>query len=116
MVIKKAWIPANGTYSVGTSDNPFNPEIGDLSHSYHAPNKQEKGDGELEKSATHAGLLRDNTNLEDLLNVATLANPAHVHKSDDGWRVRGDPTEIAIQVFASRFGWNRSRLTGGDSP
>jgi P-type Na+/K+ transporter len=41
-----------------------------------------------------------------------------VYKSTDheGWTARGDPTEIAIQVFASRFDWNRKGKVEGDSP
>lgn len=116
MVTKKVWIPAKGTYSVGPSDNPFNPEMGDLSHTHHAPREQNEGEDSDENIATYTDLLQDNTDLEDFLNVASLANLAHVHKSEGGWKVRGDPTEIAIQVFASRFDWNRGRLTGGDHP
>lgn len=56
-------------------------------------------------------LLRDNAALQGYLNVASLANLAHVHESGDGWKARGDPTEIAIQVFVSRFNCNRERLT-----
>ena len=116
MVTRKAWIPAKGTYSVGTSDDPFNPDVGDLAHSHDAPSQQDEGDDDHHDISIHTGLVQDNIYLEDFLNVASLANLAHVHKSEDGWRARGDPTEIAIQVFASRFDWNRERLTSGDAP
>ena len=53
----------------------------------------------------------------EYLNIASLANLAKVHRSKEGsWAARGDPTEIALQVFASRFDWNRSRFTDGDDP
>lgn len=61
--------------------------------------------------------LEDNEHLEHYLRVASLANLAIVQKDQNGeWTARGDPTEIAIQVFASRFDWNRSKLTSGNEP
>jgi Na+-exporting ATPase len=112
MVTKKAWIPSRGTYSVSESDHPFDPTKGDLSHTRQPPSKSNSHDG---NATPFSDLLTDNDDLEGFLNVASLANLAHVHKSEDGWKARGDPTEIAIQVFASRFNWNRERWTSGDS-
>ncbi|KFX91316.1 hypothetical protein O988_07804 [Pseudogymnoascus sp. VKM F-3808] len=116
MVTKKAWIPAVGTYSVGTSENPVDPSIGDISHSALAPSNVSQTEGDHEKITPFADLLEDNTHLKDFLNIASLANLAHVYKSEDTWKARGDPTEIAIQVFASRFDWGRDRFTSGDEP
>ncbi|EHL01962.1 putative Sodium transport ATPase 5 [Glarea lozoyensis 74030] len=120
MVVKKAWIPARGTYSVGSSNDPFDPTSADLSHTATPPKdqnasaeKQETGD---EKAQSADELLNDNNEMKDFLNIASLANLAHIHKADDGWKARGDPTEIAIQVFASRFDWGREKFTAGDSP
>lgn len=115
MVTKKAWIPAVGTYSVGTSENPVDPSIGDLSHSAYAP-YHTPTDADHEKITHYAELLKDNTNLESFLNVASLANLARVYKSEDTWKSRGDPTEIAIQVFACRFDWGQDRFTTGEEP
>ncbi|PQE22108.1 potassium sodium efflux P-type ATPase fungal-type protein [Rutstroemia sp. NJR-2017a BBW] len=112
MVTKKAWIPSRGTYSVGISDHPFDPTKGDLSHTRQPPSQSGSNEG---NAIPFSDLLKDNDDLECLLNVASLANLAHVHKSEDGWKARGDPTEIAMQVFASRFNWNRERWTAGDS-
>ena len=50
MVVKKAWIPSKGTYSVGTSDNPIDPTLGNLSISDVEPRKEteaEKQDPEV---------------------------------------------------------------------
>jgi Na+-exporting ATPase len=113
MVAKRAWIPSKGTYSVGTSPNPFDPTLGDLTHDSLSPAELGPTGESLEKQkpATSAKeLLNDNSFLESYLNAASLANLAHVHESEEGWKARGDPTEIAIQVFASRFDWNRNRL------
>lgn len=118
MVAKKAWIPAKGTYSVGASHDPFNPTDGDLSFGSLSPNEIdfEKSD-EKSHAVQSEELLEDNTDLEEFLNVAALANLANVHQSHNGeWNARGDPTEIAIQVFAARFNWNRTRWTSGKSP
>lgn len=113
---KKAWIPAKGTYSVGVSTEPFNPTIGSLSFTTKPPRHIDP-ESQDEKSQSSEELLADNPHLLDYLKVASLANLANVHKTNEGvWNARGDPTEIAIQIFASRFGWNRLQYTTGDSP
>jgi len=115
MVAKKAWIPAMGTYSVGQSDQPHNPTVGDLSYNSKQPRHIDPDMDE--KTQSYEELLKDNPHLVDYLKVASLANLANVHQTDEGqWNARGDPTEIAIQVFASRFKWNRLEHAGGDSP
>lgn len=115
MVAKRAWIPSLGTYSVGASSNPLNPTVGDLNLLPVAPaNLAAEAQGTL---SNPKDLVRDNPDLEDFLNVASMANLAHVHRSPiDEWQARGEPTDIAIQVFASRFDWNRDRWTKGDNP
>jgi Na+-exporting ATPase len=114
MVVKKVWIPSKGTYSVGVSNEPFNPTVGDVTFTPVPPMRfdQEKEGSpinNLEESV--AG----NPRLEEFLNVAAMANLSHVYRSEQGeWHARGEPTEIAIQVFASRFNWNRDRWTKGE--
>lgn len=115
MVAKKAWIPAKGTYSVGQSGDPHNPTVGSLSFT---PKHPRHIDPDIdEKPETYTSLLADNPYLVDYLKVAALANLANVHQTSEGtWNARGDPTEIAIQVFSSRFKWNRLSYTAGDTP
>ncbi|KAL8676901.1 MAG: hypothetical protein Q9186_006631 [Xanthomendoza sp. 1 TL-2023] len=118
MVAKRAWIPSMGTYSVGTSTDPVDPTKGTLSYLEMPPTeiKVNSESEEGEKTGTsYQELLSDNAPLHDYLNVASLANLAHVHKTEEGWKARGDPTEIAIQVFVSRFGRNREHLTQNES-
>ncbi|KAK6593919.1 potassium/sodium efflux P-type ATPase [Botrytis cinerea] len=115
MIAKKVWLPARGTYSVGDSDHAINPEHGDLFHSEKSP-YQARNEKDEEKMDSFSNFLQDNPELQAFLNIASMANLAHVHKSDDEWKARGDPTEIAIQIFASRFNWNRERWTSGDAP
>jgi len=115
MVVKKAWIPGKGTYSISTSENPIDPTIGDLSYQEAAP-KDEAGENGGDTMSRLEDILSGNHDLEEFLNIASLANLAHVHNSDDEWKARGDPTDIAIQVFAARFNWNRARLTAEETP
>ncbi|DAA74030.1 TPA_exp: Uncharacterized protein A8136_3812 [Trichophyton benhamiae CBS 112371] len=87
MVAHKAWVPARGTYAVGQSSQPFNPRA------------------------------ENDRPLDEFLKVASLANLAVVREAATGdWETHGDPTEIAIQVFATRFNWNRAQLISGDKP
>lgn len=118
MVAKRAWLPCRGTYSVGTSTNPVDPTKGELFCHDLAPTEIEvKSESEDQEGGgtSYEELLKDNAPLRDFLNAASLANLAHVHESGDGWKARGDPTEIAIQVFVSRFNCNRERLTQEES-
>ncbi|KAF2268854.1 potassium/sodium eff [Lojkania enalia] len=117
MVAKKAWIPAKGTYSVGTTDSPFNPTVGDLSFTAKPPRQIDFNNTNEDKPQTYEELLENNQHLVEYLKVASLANLAHVHETHNGdWNARGDPTEIAIQVFASRFDWNRLKYMQNDNP
>ncbi|KAL9131307.1 MAG: hypothetical protein Q9217_000742 [Psora testacea] len=118
MVAKRAWIPSKGVYSVGTSTDPINPTLGGLSHNDLTPSEMDVKSETTEKEENgipYVELLNGNSALQDYLNVASLANLAHVHETEDGWRARGDPTEIAIQVFVSRFNCNRERLMKEES-
>lgn len=115
MVAKRAWLPSLGTYSVGASNEPLNPQDGDLSLMAEPPVKL--GAENLGDVASPDDLLKDNDTLKDFLNVAAMANLAHLHQSaTEGWQARGEPTDIAIQVFASRFNWGLDRWTKGDKP
>ncbi|KAF7912697.1 uncharacterized protein EAF01_001718 [Botrytis porri] len=115
MIAKKIWLPARGTYSVGDSGQSFDPEDGDLFHSEKSP-YQARNEKVEEKADSSSNLLQNNPDLQAFLNIASMANLAHVHKINNEWKARGDPTEIAIQVFASRFNWNRERWTSGGAP
>ncbi|KAL4885491.1 hypothetical protein BJY04DRAFT_134785 [Aspergillus karnatakaensis] len=113
MVVKKAWIPSRGTYTVGNSNEPFNPTSGDVTFTQLSPlDFDDEKEGPVAENVE--ALVTDNRALEDFLDVASMANLSHVFKSEEGdWRARGEPTEIAIEVFASRFNWNRDRWTKG---
>jgi P-type Na+/K+ transporter len=117
MVTKKAWIPGKGTYTVGETNEPFNPTKDDVSFSASEPRNTSEDHSDSKSSPT--SLVQNNDALKQYLRVASLANLAHVHETESGeWHARGDPTEIAIQVFASRFNWNprSSSISGDEQP
>ncbi|RYP06729.1 hypothetical protein DL764_002981 [Monosporascus ibericus] len=119
MVAKRAWIPAMGTYTVDTSSDPFNPTAGEMYFDSRQPHQAElKKDAAEQITAVQPSQLLSDSKaaLADYLRVASLANLATVTQKDDVWHARGDPTEIAIQVFASRFDWNRLKFTHGKNP
>ncbi|CRK48732.1 hypothetical protein BN1723_008179 [Verticillium longisporum] len=115
MVVRKAWVPGVGTFSVKDATEPFNPTKGFLSSRVEQPKdiSFQAEDAEGESFSDVDGQVNSNTTLQTYLNVASLANLATVHQNKEGeWHARGDPTEIAIQVFASRFNMNRLVLSG----
>ncbi|KAI0201931.1 potassium/sodium efflux P-type ATPase [Astrocystis sublimbata] len=119
MVAKRAWIPAVGTYTVDTSSEPVNPTVGEITFSNEKPSQLKPNEDESADRNTSEPdklLSQGGSALTNYLRVASLANLATVSELDGKWHARGDPTEIAIQVFASRFNWNRLHFTQGDKP
>ena len=115
MVAKAAWVAGRGTFSVGTTNEPFNPTVGDVTFREGAPSEPDATHTTLDTSSLSSGaVVKQNVTTEQYMNIASMANVAQVQLVDDKWTARGDPTEIAIQVFASRFGWNRRTLVGGN--
>lgn len=112
MITKKAYVPACGRFSVEDANEPFNPTGGFVTLT------QANSTGtDLEKAQPlDTNTAGSDSNLGSFLDVAALANISSVWKGkEDGeWHARGDPTEIAINVFAARFGWSRSDLIGSD--
>ncbi|PYH82221.1 sodium P-type ATPase [Aspergillus uvarum CBS 121591] len=133
MVVKRAWVAGvGGLVVVGEGGDVLDPENGDgvrlvSGQEARAESEMEKG-ADTEKGdrgqpwdVRREGLLNahgSGTLLQQYLNVAAMANLAHVHYSDESheWQARGEPTDIAIQVFAMRFQWGRERWTGGRDP
>ena len=114
MVAKKAWIPGTGTYTVGETKEPFNPTEGNIHFGTTEPRNM--GEKDMDPESSYDALISEDA-LQEYLRVASLANLANVHQTDEGgWNARGDPTEIAIMVFATRFNWNRRGSVSGDHP
>ncbi|CAG7556288.1 unnamed protein product [Fusarium equiseti] len=122
MVVRMAWVPGQGTYSVASTNEPYNPTLGDINCTPVQPSELPAPGGESKShSIDPLEERKANKGLEHYLDIASLANVAIVEKgSKDGgpeeWRVQGDPTEIAIQVFVTRFKWNRMSLLSGPDP
>lgn len=119
MIARGAWIPGIGTYTVENSTAPQDPTEGDVRFGNDAPRQMDLKAGgsacgeliSMEKIDKHK-----HGRFQHFLNVASFANLAIVRQKDDGsWEAHGDPTEIAIQVFAARFGMDRSKLAKDDS-
>ncbi|KAH5557727.1 hypothetical protein HBI26_211520 [Parastagonospora nodorum] len=119
MIARGAWMPGVGTYTIEDSTAPQDPTAGSVRFYPDAPLKMDiKAGGAACGDAISSDKLSSQTNegVQEFLNVASLANLAAVKKKDDGaWEAHGDPTEIAIQVFAARFGMIRNSLTTGDA-
>lgn len=119
MLARGAWIPSIGTLAVENSSSPFDPTSGDIRFTAAEPRATDlKKGGETGgpiKAATEL-LESSKVALSSFLRVSSLANLATVSETEGTWTARGDPTEIAIQVFASRFGWNRLGFTQGEHP
>lgn len=119
MIARGAWLPGMGTYTVENSSLPFDPTAGDIRFEPRQPSAidfKQGGDSCGTLTVAKDLLSQSKAALADFLNVASLANLATVFQKEDEWHARGDPTEIAIQVFATRFSWNRLSFMTHDSP
>ncbi|KAI1073946.1 potassium/sodium eff [Whalleya microplaca] len=130
MIVRKVWIPSKTIYTVKDSKHPSDPTEGTVTFSEDndQPEESEKRDFDQERSAAvlkfdvpdeklnppkpKVGNEKDaimNPELEAFLLSAALCNLATVrHETDPRedqpeWQVTGEPTEIALQVFAHRF-------------
>lgn len=119
MVVRKAWVPASGTYSVSETNEPFNPTLGEVSVNNVEPRdakaSRNSGEGEVVARSGKSDKVKGNDRFEDFMNVASLCNLATVFKDKEthAWTAHGDPTECAIQTFVTRFAWGRLKLTKG---
>lgn len=131
MIVRKVWVPSNNIYTVQDSKHPNNPTEGRVTVAKKkdaAEGSQEKRDFDQERSAAtlkfdvpeeklnpqREELKKEKTaeinpELEAFLLSAALCNLATVRRDpepkDDQpeWQVTGEPTEIALQVFAHRL-------------
>lgn len=113
MVVKMAWIPTMGTYMVDNSNDPFNPTAGSVDLTTASPQDIV---AETEKRRIDEKDYQIDGPMADFLNVASLANLARIYHGSSYWGARGDPTEVALQVFASRFDWGREKFVSKTDP
>ncbi|OAA69777.1 potassium/sodium efflux P-type ATPase [Cordyceps fumosorosea ARSEF 2679] len=138
MIVRKAWIPSSHIYTVHDSQSPSDPTKGRVTY---ALNKDEpiteapKRDYDRERSAA---VLKFDVP-DEKLNPKSEAEPAPVEtacemtdelkafllstslcnlatvrfdKEEEKWQTTGEPTEIALQVFAHRFSLGKKSLEG----
>lgn len=129
MVTRKAWVPGVGIYTVDGSEEASNPSKGTVSLEKQQISKNEvdhnnekSGDVDREQNAVVSGheneTERNGTlptigpELEAFLQSTALCNVATVRHDEEknAWQATGDPTEIALQVFAHRFKYGKKTL------
>src|SRR5271170_4509308 len=116
MITRKAWIIKTGQILTVESPEATDPTAGKVISEagigklgYQPPQRTyEKAPSE--KFSTPADLV--NENVSEFIRVAALCNLATVRRDENTgrWNVTGDPTEIALQVFAHRFGLGKERM------
>lgn len=116
MVVHKAWVPALGTWSLGQTSDPFNPEDGRLAFDTRAPADAPSAAVDDEKHEAVDLHATPTPALNDLLDYSALCNLAAVFREQrqpDGlfldkhasaygegsppWAATGDPTEMYVQ-------------------
>ena len=112
MIVKSCWIPSVGTYQVIDANEPFNPTLGTVKFQGLSPYDLSQSEDEKDSVLNEC---KPNDLFDKWLETATLANIATVFQDNQGeWKAHGDPTEIAIQVFAHRNNYAREQFTEGD--
>lgn len=133
MIVRKAWVPASGTYTVSETKEAFNPTLGEVRRDDVEPREKapktdddtsetnasskDVGDGEIVTDGKAGNsIAKQDGKFANFLNVSSLCNVAKVFKDKETgeWMAHGDPTECAIQTWATRFGWGRTTLTRMD--
>ena len=66
----------------------------------------EKGDSEIGDSEVSW----NDSHIRVLLLGAALCNDSNLYNEEDGWKIRGDPTEAALVVAAAKAGFEKSEL------
>ncbi|KAK9727371.1 hypothetical protein K7432_001904 [Basidiobolus ranarum] len=111
MVLTKAYLPGDGFYDV--SGKGFNPE-GDLFQLGELTSEELAEVSLSGPSATARKITEDNmsTTMKRMIQVSALCNMAIVKKdkNTDQWVGIGDPTETALQVFATKLGSGKPGL------
>ncbi|KAK4130080.1 potassium/sodium eff [Trichocladium antarcticum] len=128
MILKKVWLPRSTIYTVKDSNDPNNPEVGTVTCRQKAeakPEETEQGKRDYDQERSTQAIKFDvpdeklnpkpaaaeeskavvTPELRMFLLSAALCNLATVRleESDGKWNTTGEPTEIALQVFAHRF-------------
>ncbi|KAK5996873.1 Sodium/potassium exporting P-type ATPase cta3 [Cladobotryum mycophilum] len=138
MIVRQAWIPSTHIYTVRESQNPNDPTKGRVTYSQRKeevePQEEPKRDYDRERSAAvlkfdvpdeklntksaRESMDQFETKMTDELRAfllsSALCNLATVRfdREEERWQTTGEPTEIALQVFAHRFNCGKKTLEG----
>ncbi|PVG04086.1 hypothetical protein CPB86DRAFT_792829 [Serendipita vermifera] len=137
MIVKKVWIPVNAafvragkradydidrgqTYTVESGRDPYFPRgviraVGEFDQSP-TPNSNDANNDEYSDDVNADDIIRIESlepAFQEFVHAAALNNMATIHKGTEekGWDAHGDPTEIALQVFAHKAGRGKPHLT-----
>lgn len=131
MIVRKVWVPSKTIYTVQDSKHPSNPTEGRVTVTEKkgaVAESQEKRDFDRERSAAtlkfdvpeeKVNPHKDESKMEKiatmnpeleafllsaaLCNLATVRHEPEPNDDQPEWQVTGEPTEIALQVFAHRL-------------
>ncbi|KAI0903933.1 hypothetical protein F4823DRAFT_635047 [Ustulina deusta] len=131
MIVRKVWVPSKTIYTVQDSKHPSNPTEGRVTVTEKkgaVAEPQEKRDFDRERSAAtlkfdvpeeKVNPHKDESKMEKiatmnpeleafllsaaLCNLATVRHEPEPNDDQPEWQVTGEPTEIALQVFAHRL-------------
>ncbi|KAG8688604.1 hypothetical protein FRC09_012828 [Ceratobasidium sp. 395] len=99
MVVKRLWLATGPTYVVESTGAALEP-VGRV--------MLEGDDSVKEKDEKYTGI---SPALSTFTHAASLCNNASIHQVGDGiWKGEGDPTEIALQVYAQKLDLGRNSL------
>ncbi|PHH62333.1 hypothetical protein CDD81_7253 [Ophiocordyceps australis] len=127
MIVRQAWIPSSHLYTVRESQNPNDPTKGRVTYNSVEREEPVESKPDYDKQRSAAGIKFDLPDekqgmdecneaspevettmteaLEAFLLSSALCNLATVRYDEEEarWQTTGEPTEIALQVFAHRF-------------
>lgn len=95
MIARAAWIPGFGNLGVHSTTDPYDPTSGTVQ-------VNETSLKEIEPE--------DNPALDNFLTALSLCNLSAVHHDGGVWTAVGEPTEIALNVLAMRFEYEKAEL------
>jgi len=98
MVAKRVWLVGGTEVSIQDTTHPFDPTSGNV----------RVGDEVYTPKSPTAE--KNSARLNDFLETVALCNNSTVTKVDASYTAIGEPTEIALQVLAMRFGMGKHEL------
>ncbi|KAK4158079.1 hypothetical protein C8A00DRAFT_28977 [Chaetomidium leptoderma] len=127
MIVKKVWLPPSSIYTVTGSTDPNDPYKGNVADRPQAEKKRNFDEERTTQAIKFDGVPDEKLNPEPpqqptmaamtpelrlFMLSAALCNLATVRYDDPekAWKTTGEPTEIALQVFAHRYDRNKKAI------